>query len=251
MQISKLLCICAWLAVNGTYLQSFPPNRLRGEQIGALFHSHSFCMVVVDVESLEDLCGKKIGQSCSAIALGSPLGALQKRIHANLSWSQQERCVFEDTFYVSTLETRRVCIGQSKHSKQCRSVSFHRPTADASLQKQWLVAIPLTNTPHLVKGRPCPPRALPTVGGRRQGCHRTIGTMFLPDSAVKRCIASITVGGLIFPDRRWPGLGRLIVDSELDASSDMPQSMVDSQFLRLVHMDMYSFEVRTEEHGTP
>ena len=49
-----------------------------------------FVMVVVDVGSLEDLCGRKIGQSCSAIALGSSPGALQKRIHANLSCSPQD-----------------------------------------------------------------------------------------------------------------------------------------------------------------
>ena len=55
---------------NGTYSQSFAPNCLRGEQIGALFNSHSFCTVVVDVESLEDLCGRKKGQLCSAIAFG-------------------------------------------------------------------------------------------------------------------------------------------------------------------------------------
>ena len=136
---------------NGTYSQSFAPNRLRGEQIGALFNSHSFCMIVVDVGSLEDLCGRKIGQSCSAIALGSSLGALQKRIHSNLSWSWQEQCVFEETFYGSTLEARRVWRGQSQ---QCRSVSFHRPPADASLQKQWLVTIPLTNTPTSSKRTP-------------------------------------------------------------------------------------------------
>ena len=63
---------------NGTYSQSFAPNCLRGEQIGALFNSHSFCTSVVDVESLEDLCGMKKGQLCSAIAFGSSLGALQK-----------------------------------------------------------------------------------------------------------------------------------------------------------------------------
>ena len=52
--------------------------------------------------------------------------------------------------------------------------------------------------------------------------------------------------------QRWPGLGRLIVDSELDALSEkMPPSMVDSQLLRPVYVDMYSFEVGTEEHSTP
>ena len=59
------------------------------------------CTVVVDVESLEDLCGRKKkekGQLCSAFAFGSSLGALQRRIHVNLSWSPQERRVFEETF---------------------------------------------------------------------------------------------------------------------------------------------------------
>ena len=83
---------------NGTYSQSFAPNCLRGEQIGALFNSHSFCTVVVDVKSLEDLCGRKKGQLCSAIAFGSSLGALQKQIHVNLSWSPQEQRVFEEAF---------------------------------------------------------------------------------------------------------------------------------------------------------
>ena len=81
---------------NGTYSHSFAPNCLRGEQIGALFNSHSFCAVVVDVESLEDLCGRKKGQLCSAIAFGSSLGALRKRIRVNLSWSPQEQRVFEE-----------------------------------------------------------------------------------------------------------------------------------------------------------
>ena len=83
---------------NGTYSQSFAPNSLRGEQIGALFNSHSFCTVVVDVESLEDLCGRKKGQLCSAIAFGSSLCALQRRIHVNLTRSQQEQRIFEETF---------------------------------------------------------------------------------------------------------------------------------------------------------
>ena len=51
---------------------------------------------------------------------------------------------------------------------------------------------------------------------------------------------------------RWPGLGHLIVDSELDASSEkMPPSMADSQLLRPVYVDVYSFEVGTEELSTP
>ena len=56
----------------------------------------------------------------------------------------------------------------------------------------------------------------------------------------------------MYIDLRWPGLGRLIVDSKLDASSEkMPPSMVDSQLLRFVYEDMYSFEVGTEELSTP
>ena len=89
---------CRSIISLGTYSQSFAPNCLRGEQIGALFNSHSFCTVVVDVESLEDLCGRKKGQLCSAIAFGSSLGALQRRIHENLTRSQQEQRVFEETF---------------------------------------------------------------------------------------------------------------------------------------------------------
>ena len=92
------LCIHHWQHCNGTYSQSFAQSRLRAEQIGALFNSHSVCVVVVDVESLEDLCRKKIGQSCFAIALGSSLGALQKRINSTLTWYPQERRVFEETF---------------------------------------------------------------------------------------------------------------------------------------------------------
>ena len=41
---------------------------------------------------------KEKGQLCSANAFGSSLGALQKRIHVNLSWSPQEQRVFEETF---------------------------------------------------------------------------------------------------------------------------------------------------------
>ena len=85
-------------ARNGTYSQSFAPNCLRGEQIGALFNSHSFCTVVVNFGSLEGFNGRKKGQLCSAIAFGSSLGALQKRIHVNLSWSPQQQRVFEETF---------------------------------------------------------------------------------------------------------------------------------------------------------
>ena len=79
---------------NGTYSQRFAPNSLRDEQIGALSNSHSLCTVVVDVESLEDLRGRKKGQLCSAIAFGSSLGALQKRIHINLSWSPAKTACF-------------------------------------------------------------------------------------------------------------------------------------------------------------
>ena len=50
---------------------------------------------------------------------------------------------FWRNIYGLTLEARQACRGQSK---QCRSVSFHHPPADASFQKQWLIVIPLTNT---------------------------------------------------------------------------------------------------------
>ena len=78
-----------------------------------------------------------------------------------------------------------------------RSVSFHHPSADASLQKQWLIAIPLTNTPHQVKGRLCPPRV------RRRGTstglssnHRRRLSCRIP-FVKKTCL---TVGDLIFRD---------------------------------------------------
>ena len=70
----------------------------------------------------------------------------------------------------------------------------------------------------------------------------------------KKCIVSLSVNLSFVIDiyRRCPGLGRFIVDSELNTSSEkMPPSMVDSQLLRPVYVDMYSFEVGTEEHSTP
>ena len=105
--------------------------------------------MVVDFGSLEDFYGRKKGQLCSAIAFGSSLGALQRRIRVNLSWSPQEQRVFEET--VTTLEARQAC---RRQSKQRQSVSFHHPPADASLQKEWLVAIPLTNIPISSKRMP-------------------------------------------------------------------------------------------------
>ena len=83
---------------NGTYSQSFAPNCLRGEQIGALFNSHSFCTVVVDVESLEDLSGRKKRAIMLCHRFWVFPGALQRRIHVNLSWSPQEQRTFEETF---------------------------------------------------------------------------------------------------------------------------------------------------------
>ena len=58
---------------------------------------------------------------------------------------------FRRSIYGLTLEARQAC---RRQSKQRRSVSFHHPPADASLQKQWLVAIPLTNTPTSSKRMP-------------------------------------------------------------------------------------------------
>ena len=83
-------------------------------------------------------------------------------------------------------------------------------------------------------------------------CHATIGDDVPARFRCKRASLSVTLSFVIDIYQRWPGLGRLIVDSELDASSEkMPPSMVDSQLLRPVYVDMYSFEVGTEEHGTP
>ena len=107
-RVHKFLC-----TLDGTYSQSFAPNCLRGEQIGALFNSHSFCTVVVDFGSLQDFYGRKKGQLCSAMAFGCSLGALQKRIHVNLSWSPQQQRVFEERFYGLTLEARQACRRQS------------------------------------------------------------------------------------------------------------------------------------------
>ena len=51
---------------------------------------------------------------------------------------------FRRDIYGLTLEACQACRGQSK---QCQSVSLHHSPADASLQKQWLIAIPLTTPP--------------------------------------------------------------------------------------------------------
>ena len=85
-------------------------------------------------------------------------------------------------------------------------------------------------------------------GGRR---YPTIGDDVPARFRCKKCIASLSViiSFVIDIYQRWPGLRRLIVDSELDASSEkMPPSMVDSRLLRPDYVDMYSFEVGTEEH---
>ena len=143
-------------AGNGTYSQSFAPNCLRGEQIGALFNSHSFCTVVVDVESLEDLCGRKKGQLCSAIAFGSSLGALQKRIHVNLSLSPQEQRIFEETFtdWLWRL-VRHVEDSLNSAGLLASTTLLLMPACKSNGWSPFRLQTP----PHQVNGRLCPPKA--------------------------------------------------------------------------------------------
>ena len=101
----------------------------------------------------------------------------------------------------SAANVRQGCGG---HSEECKSVSFHRLPADAGLQKQWLAAIPRTNTPTSKDAYVCGQHF---VGGRRQG----------PDD-----VPSIFVGKKV-PHRRESyastlRLERLTVKSESDAS---------------------------------
>ena len=169
-------------SINGTYSQSFAPNCLRGEQIGALFNSHSFGTVVVDVESLEDLCGRKKGQLCSAIAFGCSLGALQKRIHVNLSWSPQEQRVFEETF--TDWLWRLVRHVEDSLNSAGLLASTTLLLMPACKSNGWSPFC-LQTFPHQVKGRLCPPssrarrrrRGTSTglssnhTGGRRRSCQ--------------------------------------------------------------------------------
>ena len=78
-----------------------------------------------------------------------------------------------------TLGAHQVCREQPK---QWRSVSFHRSPADASLQKQRLVAIPLTNNPTSRKR---------TLMSAKSTSSADDETTFLPDSVVKRCMGSL------------------------------------------------------------
>ena len=97
-----------------------------------------------------------------------------------------------------------------------------------------------------IKGKDAYVRREHVVGGRSPAlCHPNIGDDVPAKFRCKK-VHCLTVGDLIFRDQRSPGLGRLTVDSELDASLEkMPPSMVDSQLLRAVQVDMYSFEVGT------
>ena len=74
---------------------------------------------------------------------------------------------FWRNIYGLTLEARQAWRGQPK---QYRSVGFHHPPADASLQKQWLVAIPLTNTPTSSKRTPL------SAESRRQGTSTALSS---------------------------------------------------------------------------
>ena len=98
--------------------------------------------------------GKK-GNYALPSLLGLPW-VLYKTDSCKFEFVPARTACFWRNIYGLTLEARQACRGQSK---QCRSVSFHHPPAEASLQKQWLITIPLTNTPHQVKGRLCLPRA--------------------------------------------------------------------------------------------
>ena len=108
---------------------------------------------------------------------------------------------FWRNIYGLTLEARHACRGQSK---QRRSVSFHHPSADASLQKQWLVAIPLTNTPTLSKRTPMSAESTSSVEVDR--------VVIIGDDvpARFRCkkVHCFTVGELIFRDRYISTLSR-------------------------------------------
>ena len=141
---------------NGTYSQRFAPNSLRGEQIGALFKSHSLWTVVVDVESLEDPRGMKKGQLCSAIAFGTSLGARQRRIYINLSWFPEEQRVFEETFtdWFCRL-VRHVEDSLNRASLLASTILLLIPACKSTGWSPFR----LQTLPHQVKWRLCPPRA--------------------------------------------------------------------------------------------
>ena len=83
-----------------------------------------------------------------------------------------------------------------KTVKQRRSVSFHHPPADASLQMQWLDAIPLTNTPTSSKRMPMFAEST-SLGDVDRVVFQPKARTFLPDSEV-HCL---TVCGLICRDQ--------------------------------------------------
>ena len=116
-------------------------------------------MVVVDVGSLNDLYGRKIGQSCSDIALGSSLGAPQKRIHGNLSWSPQEWRVFDETFADRLWSSRLVRYVEDSLNSACL-LAFTTLRLMPACTSNGRSPFHLQKNPQQVKGRPCAPRAL-------------------------------------------------------------------------------------------
>ena len=129
--------------------------------------------------------------------------------------------------YGLTLEARQAC---RRQSKQRRSVSFHHPPADASLQKQWLVAIPLTNTPHQVKGCLCLPRAL-RRGRPWQGCLPTIGDNVPARfrSALPHCLWSYLSWSIYINADQDLEVSLSTVSWTLHPKLKMPPSMVDRE----------------------
>ena len=135
--------------------------------------------------------GKK-GQLCSAIAFGF---ALQKRIHVNLSWSPQDRtaCFWINIFGL-TLEARRACRGQSKHCRLASTTLLLMPACKSNGWSPFRL-----KTPH-IKWKDAYVCREHVVGGRRQGCHPTIGDDVPARFRCKK-VHCLTVGDLIFRDR--------------------------------------------------
>ena len=104
--------------------------------------------------------GKKSNYALPSL-LGVP-GCFTKTDSCKFELVPARTACFWRNIYGLTLEARQACRGQSK---QCRSVSFHHPPADASLQKQWLIAILLTNTPTSSKRTPMSAELASTSSG--------------------------------------------------------------------------------------
>ena len=148
-------------------------------------------MVLVDIGSLEDLCGRKIGQSRSAIP-GSSLGALQKWIHEKLSWSSQERRVVEETFTDRLLLLVRYVEDSLKFlfSKQSGLLAFTAlllmPALKSNAGRHSASTPP--PVPHQVKLYLCPrrgfrrgtPTGMPSNHRRRRSCQIPLLKSALP-----------------------------------------------------------------------